>query len=101
MWIAQMPNSKVLAGIAFWLWESLSAPCLDCPGAALGRRRPGECPMWIAQTIGIGALVGLSLAAGEAHITFPLALGEHFVLAPLRCGSAHDGVESGRAARWL
>jgi hypothetical protein len=29
--------------------------------------------MWIAQAIGIEALVGLSLAAGEAHITFSLA----------------------------
>jgi hypothetical protein len=28
--------------------------------------------MWIAQTIGIEALVSLSLAAGEAHITFSL-----------------------------
>jgi hypothetical protein len=28
--------------------------------------------MWIAQTIGIEALVGLSLAAGKAHITLSL-----------------------------
>jgi hypothetical protein len=28
--------------------------------------------MWIAQTIGIEALVGLSLAAGEAHSSFSL-----------------------------
>jgi hypothetical protein len=96
-----MHDIKPLAATEFWLLESLSAPCLDCPGTALGRRRPGESPMWIAQTIGIESLVGLSLAAGEEHITFSLALGEHFVLAPLRCGSAHDGVESGRAARWL
>ena len=68
-----MPDIKPLAGIVFWLWESLSAPCLYCPGTALGQRRLGESPMWIAQTIGIEALVGLSLAAGEAHITFSLA----------------------------
>jgi hypothetical protein len=30
--------------------------------------------MWIAQTIGIKALVSLSLAAGEAHITSSLTL---------------------------
>jgi hypothetical protein len=28
--------------------------------------------MWIAQTIGIEALEGLTLAAGEAHITLSL-----------------------------
>ena len=66
-----MPDIKALAGIVFWLLESLSAPCLDCPGTALGRRRPGKSTMWIAQTIGIEALVGSSLAAGEAHIIFP------------------------------
>ena len=65
-----MPNIKALARIVFWLWESLSAPCLDWPGTALGRRWDGHSPMWIAQTIGIEALVGLSLAAGGAHITF-------------------------------
>ena len=30
--------------------------------------------MWIAQTIGIEALAGLSLAAGEVQVTFLLAL---------------------------
>jgi hypothetical protein len=34
--------------------------------------RPGESPRWMAQTIGIEALVSLSLAAGEAHITLSL-----------------------------
>ena len=40
---------------------------------------PGEYLTWIAQTIGIEALVGLILAAGEAHITFS-------VIAHLRSG---------------
>ena len=71
MWIAQMSDIKALAGIVFWVLESLSAPCLDCLGTALGPCRPGESPMCIAQTISIEALVVLSLAAGEAHITFP------------------------------
>jgi hypothetical protein len=31
--------------------------------------------MWIAQAIGIEALVGLTLAAGEAHVTFSFSLG--------------------------
>ena len=48
MWIAQMPYIKALARIVFWLRESLSASCLDWPATALGRRRPGEYPTWIA-----------------------------------------------------
>ena len=34
--------------------------------------------MRIAQAIGIEALVGLSFAAGEAHITFSLDSGRHY-----------------------
>src|ERR1035438_2862442 len=37
-----------------------------------GRRRPGESPMWIAQTIGIEGLVSLTLVVSEAHITLSL-----------------------------
>ena len=53
-----------------------------------GRRRPGEFPIWIAQTVGIESLVGLSLAAGEVHIALSLALGKHFArsLLPLWIG---------------
>jgi hypothetical protein len=72
MWIVQMTDIKALAGIALWRWESLSAQCLDRPGTAQPRRMPGEYLMWLAQTVGIEALVGLLLAAGEAHIAFSL-----------------------------
>lgn len=37
----------------------------------MGRRGPGESPRRIAQAIGIEALVGLTLVAGEAHARFP------------------------------
>jgi hypothetical protein len=70
MWIAQMPDIKALAGIAFWLWVTSSTPCLDGAGTAQPRRRPGESPMWIAQTIGIEGFARLTCAAGEAQITF-------------------------------
>jgi len=35
----------------------------------MGLRRPGESPMWIAQTIGIEGLAVVTIAADEAHIT--------------------------------
>ena len=69
MWIAQMPDIKALAGMAFWLWEFLSSPCLDIYGTSQARSRPGDSPMWIAQTIGIEGLAVVTLAADEAHIT--------------------------------
>jgi len=74
MWIVQMPDIKALARMIFWLWESLSAPCVDGPGTAQPRRRPGESPMWIAQTIGIKGFVVVTLTAGEVHVAFSLAL---------------------------
>jgi len=36
------------------------------------RRVYGVSPVWIAQTIGIEALAGVTRAAGEAHISFAL-----------------------------
>ena len=43
-----------------------------------GRRSPGESPMWIAQTIGIEAFVGITLAAGKSDITFSLTFSTPF-----------------------
>jgi hypothetical protein len=68
-WIAQIPDIKILAGMAFCLWEFLSSPCLDRYGTSQARSRPGESPMWIAQAIGIEGLAVVTLAADEAHIT--------------------------------
>jgi hypothetical protein len=81
MWIAQGPDSKPLTTLTFWLWVSLSALCVDGAAPAQARR----IPIWIAQTIGIEALVGLWLAAGEAHTSFsliPFAKGYE----PVPCG---------------
>ena len=50
----------------------MDTACLHRAWTAQPRRRPGESPMWIAQTTDVEALVRLSLAAGEAHITFSL-----------------------------
>jgi hypothetical protein len=69
MWIAQMPDIKALAGMAVWLWEFLSSPCRESYGNSQTPGRPGESPMWIAQTIGIEGLAVVMLAADAAHIT--------------------------------
>ena len=69
MWTAQMPDTEALAGIVLWHLEFLSARCLDSAGTARPRRRPGESPMWIAQTIGIEGFARLQWAAGQVHTT--------------------------------
>jgi hypothetical protein len=52
--------------LAFPLDNAFMPPGIDGAGTAQGRRRPGDFPMSIAQTIGIEGLVGRLLAAGEA-----------------------------------
>src|ERR1035441_78101 len=64
MWIAPSSDIKRLATLAIWLWMRLSAPCIDGAAPAQARRVPDV----IAQTIGIEALVGLTLAEREAHM---------------------------------
>ena len=65
MCIAQGSDSTPHTTLTFWHW---AVPICTVHGP----HSPGEWLMWIAQPIGIKALVSLSLAAGEAHITFSL-----------------------------
>ena len=38
MWIAQGSDSTPLTTLTFWLWASLSAPCVDGAAPAQARR---------------------------------------------------------------